>query len=283
MVQQTIFAPHYTYQCSIPIPVSLPNGHIAHVTTLGSVTLNKDITLNNVFHIPSFKFNLISINKLLAKTYSSVTFTQHSCVFQVHDKQVAHGISCNGLYIFPTQALKSTLAALTSLQVTSLWHARLGHPPFLILKKIKSLSFLINCNEQNNCNICPLSKHHALSFPTSTSYATSLFDLVHTDVWGPYKNPTLNKCKYFLTLVDDHSRATWTYLLPDKHHVSSTLKTFCSYIQNHFLTKIKTFRSDNGTEFINSSLHTYFNENGIIHQTSCPYTPQQNARVEGKH
>ena len=59
-----------------------------------------------------------------------------------------------------------------------------------------------------------LAKQHALYFNFSDSYAKSLFELVHIDVWGPYKHTTINKCRYFQTIVDDHSRATWTYLMP---------------------------------------------------------------------
>lgn len=87
----------------------------------------------------------------------------------------------------------------------------------------------------------------------------------------------------FLTSVDDFSRATWTYLLPSKHHVTFTVKHFYSYVQPQFKTSIQKIRSDNGKEFVNSTLSDFFNDKGIIHQTSYPYTPQQNARVERKH
>jgi len=40
-------------------------------------------------------------------------------------------------------------------------------------------------------------------------------------------------------------------------------------------------RSDNGTEFM--CLNSYFLQHGIIHQTSCTGTPQQNGRAERKH
>jgi transposase InsO family protein len=68
-----------------------------------------------------------------------------------------------------------------------------------------------------------------------------------------------------------------------KSHTVSNIKTFCSYAQNHFNKQIKTIRSDNGTEFINSSLTEFFQNHGILHQASCPNTPQQNDRVERKH
>lgn len=44
---------------------------------------------------------------------------------------------------------------------------------------------------------------------------------------------------------------------------------------------VQAFRTDNGTEFM--VLKNYFKEQGILHQTSCVDTPQQNRRVERKH
>jgi transposase InsO family protein len=43
------------------------------------------------------------------------------------------------------------------------------------------------------------------------------------------------------------------------------------------------FHSDNGREFKNQSLAKFFEENGILHQTSCTYTPQQNGTAERKN
>jgi len=39
-------------------------------------------------------------------------------------------------------------------------------------------------------------------------------------------------------------------------------------------------RSDHGGEFENSSFKSFFEENGISHNFSCPRTPQQNGVVE---
>ncbi|GKC68028.1 ribonuclease H-like domain-containing protein [Tanacetum coccineum] len=52
---------------------------------------------------------------------------------------------------------------------------------------------------------------------------------------------------------------------------------------NQFNKTIKIFRSDNGTEFVNQKLVRFCEEKGIIHQTSCAYTPQQNGIVERKY
>lgn len=42
-------------------------------------------------------------------------------------------------------------------------------------------------------------------------------------------------------------------------------------------------RSDNGKEFMNEALQTYFHENEIIQKSSCVDMPQQNGRVEWKN
>ena len=65
-----------------------------------------------------------------------------------------------------------------------------------------------------------------------------------------------------------------------KSDVSSLVKSFVSMVGTQFNAKVKTIRSDNGREFL---LQNYFDSQGIIHQTSCVETPQQNGIVERKH
>lgn len=107
--------------------------------------------------------------------------------------------------------------------------------------------------------------------------------ICYIDVWGPYNTPTNNGCKYFLTLVDDHSRAVWTILISTKQHVTHSLQEFYAYVQTQFNTHVKCIITDNGGEFLNAELSSFLAKNGVIHQTTCPYTPQQNGRVERKH
>lgn len=44
--------------------------------------------------------------------------------------------------------------------------------------------------------------------------------------------------------------------------------------------KIKIIRSDNGREFCNAEFNNYLKKMGIVHQTTCPYTPEQNGLCE---
>ena len=54
-------------------------------------------------------------------------------------------------------------------------------------------------------------------------------------------------------------------------------------INTQFQTKIQIFCTDNGTEYFNSILGPYIHEHGIIHQSSCIATPQQNGILERKN
>jgi transposase InsO family protein len=53
--------------------------------------------------------------------------------------------------------------------------------------------------------------------------------------------------------------------------------------QNEFGLRIKKIRSDNGTEFKNSQIEDFLEDEGINHESSSPYTPQQNGVVERKN
>jgi hypothetical protein len=46
-------------------------------------------------------------------------------------------------------------------------------------------------------------------------------------------------------------KATWLYLMKNKSEVLSHFQEFSNFIENQFNYKIKTFRMDNGTEFVN--------------------------------
>ncbi|XP_019235872.1 PREDICTED: uncharacterized protein LOC109216195 [Nicotiana attenuata] len=138
-------------------------------------------------------------------------------------------------------------------------------------------------NAINNCCVCPSAKLTRTPFPHSSIKSAGAFDLIHVDVWGPYKTATFDGNKYFLTVVDDFTRVTWIFLLKLKSDVCVALPQFLAFVYTQFNKTVKMVRSDNGTEFLNSVCKTVFNKLGIVHQTTCAYTPQQNRVAERKH
>ena len=132
-----------------------------------------------------------------------------------------------------------------------LWHYRLGHPFSQRLTLLNNIVPEIkSCNNTKpfDCHICPLAKQHRFHFTHSSSISLSCFDLVYVDIWGPYSVPSLNGSRYFLTLVDDHNRCTWVYLLKHKSDALTLIPSFFHMILTQFNVPIKAFRSDNGPE-----------------------------------
>ncbi|XP_021746757.1 uncharacterized protein LOC110712595 [Chenopodium quinoa] len=147
----------------------------------------------------------------------------------------------DGLYYLREEASLATISVEDTLR---LWHRRLGHPSE---KVVKLLPFLSNSSGHLNkdCEVCHRSKHARDKFPLSTNKASRVFEIVHCDLWGPYDKPSSCGAHYFLTLVDDYSRAVWIYLLNNKTEVFKIFLSFIAMIDRQFSQKIKIVRSDN--------------------------------------
>lgn len=111
----------------------------------------------------------------------------------------------------------------------------------------------------------------------------SVFSLRHSDVWGPAPVTSDNGFRYFLLFVDDCSRMTWVYFLKSKSEVFEKFTHFYNLVQTQYKKSIQILRSDNGGEYVNSKMQNFFSKKGLVHQTTCPYTPEQNGVAERKN
>ncbi|GJX53415.1 putative ribonuclease H-like domain-containing protein [Tanacetum coccineum] len=91
-------------------------------------------------------------------------------------------------------------------------------------------------------------------------------NLLQSTVWSN-AGCNINGKKYILVIVDDYSRYTWTLFLRSKDETPEVLKDFLTMIQRNLQAQVITVRTDRGTEFLNKTLHAYFKEEGIEHQT----------------
>lgn len=160
-------------------------------------------------------------------------------------------------------------------------HARLGHSS---LSKMQHLEFC-NCKNLKDfyCDTCHVAKYHKFPFSLSKNIAHHVFDMIHVDLWGPYKVKSIFGASYFLTIVDDYSRVTWTHLLRNKEIVKDVLSGFLAHVETQFNAKVKEIRSDNGKEEVQEECGDMLRNKGIVHQISIPRNPQHNGRVERKH
>jgi hypothetical protein len=133
------------------------------------------------------------------------------------------------------------------------------------------------------CETCELAKSHHAPFPPSLNKSPLPLTLIHSNVWGPTKVSTLNGSRWFVSFIDDHSRMTWVCLMKTKQDVCSLFKQFYSMVDTQYKTSIQVLRIDNGREFVNHEMKQFLHGQGIIHQTTCLYSPQQNRVAERKN
>jgi transposase InsO family protein len=134
------------------------------------------------------------------------------------------------------------------------------------------------------CSACQAGKQVGTHHPQKNIMTTDKpLELLHMDLFGPIAYMSISGSKYCLVIVDDYSRFTWVFFLQEKTQTQEILKGFLRRAQNEFGLRIKKIRSDNGTEFKNSQIEGFLEEEGIKHEFSSPYTPQQNGVVERKN
>ncbi|GJR02307.1 retrovirus-related pol polyprotein from transposon TNT 1-94 [Tanacetum coccineum] len=111
----------------------------------------------------------------------------------------------------------------------------------------------------------------------------SKLELLHMDLCGPMRVASINGKKYILVIVDDFSRYTWVYFLRSKDETPEIIKKFIAQAQLNYKAKVCKIRTDNGTEFKNTSLKAHYEKLGIMQQFSIARTPQQNGVVERRN
>lgn len=136
------------------------------------------------------------------------------------------------------------------------------------------LPFLSHDFTLQHCHMCPQSKQTRIFFETCLSTNS------HGPMGGPFHYVTYNGERYFLTIVDDFTRATWVYLMHSKLDTLSMIKNFVILVETQFSTTIQIIRTDNEAEFFSNDCSVFLTSKGILHQSSCAYTPQQNGVVE---
>ncbi|KAK9133330.1 hypothetical protein Scep_012858 [Stephania cephalantha] len=161
---------------------------------------------------------------------------------------------------------------------SSLWHCRLGHPSISIVNKVLSSCRLPYEVNSHVCSVCQMAKSHRLPFALSESRASAPLHLVHSDC-APQAG--INGARYFALFVDDFYRFSWLYLLHSKDQLLSAFIQFKTMAEKQLESPIKILQTDGGGEF--QAVDNLLTAHGIIHRVSCPYTSQQNGRVERKH
>lgn len=247
---------------------------------------HSSVEVQNVLHVPQLAANLLSVLKIVTKG-NTVIFDKYGCkIFNKNKDLLATGSIVNGMFQLDRPCLKPkfAMAANTAKNEIDLWHRRLGH------MNIQNMLFMkqgyvsgINFKEgelSNTCIPCVEGKQQRNPFKHVGQRAGSVLELVHSDLCGPMETKSLGGSRYFLTFIDDFSRKVFIYFLKTKDQGLTTFEDFKAYAEKQTGFKLKVLRTDNGTEYVNKAMLNYLRKEGICHQTTTPYTPEQNGMAE---
>nr|GEW79903.1 ribonuclease H-like domain-containing protein [Tanacetum cinerariifolium] len=185
----------YNLTLGLNLTVDHPNGTLVKIYAIGSLRLTANVVLFDLLVIPDYNVSLMSVHKLIKDSKLFVGFDETKCYIQDLNlvKALGTGSEADGL---------------------------LGHPADHVLSVLSKYIGLKYEKHVSPCDICHKAKQTREPFPLSNHKSLSVRDLIHLDLWGPYRVVSRDGYKDFLTIVDDYSRAVWAYLIKSKDKAS---------------------------------------------------------------
>ncbi|KAH9291902.1 hypothetical protein KI387_042909 [Taxus chinensis] len=254
-------------------------------------------TLPGVLHIPGLTRNLISVSKM-NDAGVQVAFSKDNCKMVWGAMVLARGIrtgtlfkleasvvtdECNSSVVLEEKKASDPTPTSAAMK-TMLWHQRMGHIGEKGLRTLKVKGMVEGISECpldfDFCEHCVFGKQTRVKFPMNATRSEGILHLIHSDVFGPVKVPSLGKSMFYVSFIDDFSRNTWVYFIQNKSEVFNKFKEFKALVENQTERKIKVLRSDNGGEYCSNAFEKFCKECGIERQKTTPYTPQQNGVAE---
>jgi transposase InsO family protein len=248
------------------------------------VTFNDgSICVKNAMHVPNLAVNLLSISKITAQG-NTVVFEKDYCkIFNAANECVVKCEQSDGVYKLKADTEKCFVANKKTSALT--WHRRLGHVNYATMKKMRDgavdgVDFYDDETSVKNCETCMKGKMAKSMFKASESKTNEVLDLIHSDLMGQMETASFGRAKYVLTFIDDFSRKTFVYFLRTKDETFELFQQFKGLVEKQTGKQIKRIRTDNGGEYISDGFEKFCKRNGILHEKTTPYTPEQNGTAE---
>ena len=284
----TAMRPNYTN-----ITVSYGDKSKSKVLGLGKVVVAPDVSLVDVMLVETLGYNLLSVRALGKMGFA--VFIDNDIVVLLWSKtlKVAFvGYIENDLYVvdFSGKTTSSAMCLFGKADMGWLWHRRLAHVNMRTLQSLHKGGHILGLKDDVSfckdrvCRACVEGKMHDSPHKSKNIISSKrILELLHVDLFGPPSHASLGGKKYCLVIVDDYSRFTWVYFFKLKSETQQTVIDFANEVQRQHNVPILAIRSDNGSEFKNYTLNEFLSEEGIRHQYSAAYTPQQNGVAERKN
>jgi hypothetical protein len=263
---------------------------VAQIEGRGMVTFvcktGETRSFTGVYYIPRLTMNIVSIGQLDEVGYKVniddgiMRIRELGCRLLAKVKHAA-----NRLYVLNIKIAPPVCLAARDDPEAWRWHARLGHVNMVALRKLAREELVRGLpmigHVESICEACQAGKQRRISFPAQAEYrAGELLNLVHGDLCGPISPATPRGSKYFLLLVDDLGRYMWVATISSKDCAAAAIKEIQGRAEGESGCKLRALRTDHGGEFTSTEFTEYCMAEGVHHQHTAPYSPQQNSMVE---
>jgi hypothetical protein len=177
-------------------------------------------------------------------------------------------------------ALKTTgHASRHDAEKRMLWHRRLAHVGLKALEILPTITDAPKMTGKCDCESCIKCKLARKPFTPTSSRATEPLQLVHSDICSPL-NTAIGGGLYMLLFIDDSTRHTVEYILKYKSEAVEKFKEWKALREKKSGKQGMRFRTDGGSEYTSKKFAEYLKSEGIIMETTTPYSPQSNGVVE---
>ena len=259
------------------------------VTVVGEDNASTELHLNNVIYAPDMSCNLFSLMAVYDLGYET-RMTPGYGIRILHDGTIVAQTTREqgGLFYLKMAASQQAKAAT---QVTSIpeldiniWHRRLGHLNEDYIRKLTSMVDGMNVKARTTvgiCEACLEGKQHRQPSHKPATKAQNPLELIHSDLCGPINPTSYGGANYYLLFVDDCTKMTHIYSLKTKtsKEVLMRFKEYKAEVENQKNRRIKQLRTDGGGEY-EKWMGSHLRGSGIIHETTAPYSPEQNGIAE---
>lgn len=238
----------------------------------GSLLLNDDTPLHDVYYVEGLKHNLLSVSQICDSGYN-VSFNSQGCAIKTKSgKTVATGLRTHGniynLLDSSNNERNEGMCLMGQIEDNWLWHKCLGHINFdnlVRISKYQNVRGLLVLSKPENvvCSRCIKGKQTKVSFKSKEHSSTKPLQLGHTDLCGPTRTKSINGEKYFMLFVDDYTRMVWVTFLKHKSEAFERFKIFRKMVERESEFKLKCLHSDKGGEFTSQEFIEYCENHGL--------------------
>ena len=243
---------------------------------------NKEsVTLKGTLFIPSYPQDIFSV-KSATVNGAAITFKKNMNEL-IHKNGTKFNIFVhNRLYYLMSTMNKSKDSCQGCYDINT-WYRILGHCNYDDIRKLPNVVKGMKIKEKigtlnKNYEICIQGRFSQSRYRQPDRRAASTFELIHTDLAGPIEPADINRHRYAITFTDEFSGAIFVYFLKTKKDTVSATKKFITDTATH--VRIKSLRSDDGSEFKSNDFQRLLCDNSTRHDTSAPYSSHQNGTAE---